>query len=71
MILLSNEGFLFLPGRANSNLEPSAARFEDGAISAEDYSSSLILSAMRSASAEIVNEGLTPNAVGMIDPSAM
>src|SRR6185503_10454637 len=33
--------------------------------------SSSILSAMRSESAAIVSVGLTPNAVGMIDPSAM
>ncbi len=40
-------------------------------LSAQHYSSSLILSAIRNASAEIVNEGLAPNAVGIIDPSAM
>lgn len=44
---------------------------QDEAASVYDYSSLLMLSAIRNASAEIVNEGLTPNAVGMIDPSAM
>lgn len=35
------------------------------------YSSAMILSAMRSESAEMVSDGFTPSAVGIIDASAI